>query len=102
MERQTVETTGWLDDYYWLRTNLMYLLVDGRATRLDIEKTLRGFNHPLQLQDFRILLRDRCAADGLMDDELEQLLEQRERELSGLHGTYPSATRRVARINTQY
>jgi hypothetical protein len=101
LERQTLETTGWLDDYYWLRTNLMYLLVDGRATPLDVEKTLRGYRHPLQLQDFRLLLLPRCAAAGLLDAGLYALLEQRERELAPLHGTYPARNPRTARTVKQ-
>jgi hypothetical protein len=102
MERQTVETTGWLDSYYWLRTNLMYLLVDGRAARLDVEKVLRGYDHPLQLLDFRNVLLPRCEQAGLMDAGLYELLERREAELAALDGTYPRLTPRTERVVTQY
>jgi hypothetical protein len=89
LAHQTVETTGWQDDYFWLRTNLMYLLVDGRATRLDVEKTLLGYAHPWNFVDFRNLFLVRCEAAGLMDRELYALMEQREAEMSALEGTQP-------------
>jgi hypothetical protein len=101
MERQTLETTGWLDDYYWMRTNLMYLLVSGRASRLDVEKTIKGYRHPLHISDFHSLFLARCEAAGLMDEELLALLEQREAELHALEGTTPPATPRTARVVKQ-
>lgn len=101
MERQTLETTGWLDDYYWMRTNLMYLLVDGRASRLDVEKTIKGYRHPLHIRDFHNLFRARCEAAGLMDADLYALLAERERELEQLDGTAPPATPKTARIVKQ-
>lgn len=101
MERQTVETTGWLDSYYWLRTNLMYLLLDGRAARLDVEKALTGYDHPLQLLDFRNVLLARCEAAGLMDDAMYELLARRETELAPLDATYPKLAPRTRRAVTQ-
>jgi hypothetical protein len=89
MERQTVETTGWIDDYYWQRTNLMYQLVSKRATKLDIEKTLKGYRHPHHIEDFRTIFLPRCEAMGLMDDELRELHRRRVEELEALRGKRP-------------
>jgi hypothetical protein len=101
MERQTVETTGWNDDYYWLRTNLMYQLVSGKATQLDVEKTLKGYRHPRHILDFRNLFMARCEQAGLMSAELYALLEQREAELEALHGTRPAPKPKTVRIVKQ-
>jgi hypothetical protein len=101
MERQTVETTGWQDDYFWLRTNFMYLLVEGRATRLDVEKTLRGYVHPHNFVDFRNMFLGRCEQAGLMDAELYLLLDQREAELRALAGTVPERTPKTVRVVKQ-
>lgn len=101
LAHQTVTTTGWQDDYFWLRTNLMYLLVDGRATRLDIEKTIKGYTHPRDIADFRNLFLARCEEDGLMDSAMHALLEQREAELSELLGTLPQPTPTIMRTVKQ-
>lgn len=98
LAHQTVTTTGWQDDYFWLRTNLMYLLVDGRAARLDIEKTIKGYTHPRDITDFRNLFLARCEEAGIMDAELHALLAQREAELSELLGTLPEPTPKIARV----
>lgn len=98
LERQTVETTGWNDDYYWLRTNLMYQLVSGKASRLDLEKTLRSYRHPRHILDFRNLFLARCEAAGLMDSGLYALLTEREAELGELAGTRPGRVPTTARV----
>lgn len=87
----TVGATGWVDDYYWLRTNLMYQLVTRKASRLDVEKTISGYQHPHHIADFRNLFLKRCEAAGLMDAELHALLEQKEQELEALRGTVPAS-----------
>lgn len=97
LERQTVETTGWNDDYYWLRTNLMYQLASGKATRLDVEKTLHSYRHPRHILDFRNLFLERCERAGLLDEALYSLLESREAELANLDGTYPERVPKVVR-----
>jgi hypothetical protein len=96
--RQTVETTGWMDDYYWQRTNLMYLLVSKRATKLDVRKTLLGYEYPHQIADFANLFMPRCIAMGLMDDELRELHRRRVEELKALHGQQPHSKPRTTRI----
>jgi hypothetical protein len=98
LEYQTVTTTGWLDDYYWQRTNLMYQLVSGKATRLDIEKTLKGYNHPHGIEDFGVLFLPRCEAQGLMDDELRELHRRRLEELEPLRGQPPARNAKIARV----
>jgi hypothetical protein len=89
LEYQTVETTGWQDDYYWQRTNLMYQIVSGKVTKLDIEKTLRGYRHPHNIEDFRTIFLPRLEALGLMDDGLRALHRQRVAELEALRGERP-------------
>jgi hypothetical protein len=98
LEHQTVETTGWNDDYYWLRTNLMYQLVRGTAARLDIEKTIRGYRHPRHIADFRNLFLTRCESAGLMDSGLLALLEQREAELDPLQASSPERVPKTAHV----
>jgi hypothetical protein len=100
-QRQMTETTGWVDDYYWMRTNLMYLLVAGRATRLDVEKTLLGYDHPRHIQDFERLFLGRCEEAGLMDDELRELHRRRVEELTPLQGTVPGMTPKTKRMRSK-
>jgi hypothetical protein len=90
LEQQTVETTGWLDDYYWLRTNLMYQLLSGKAAALDIAKTLQSYQHPWQLLDFRNVFLHRCEQAGLMDDTLYALLAERQAQLAAAELTSPA------------
>ena len=100
LAEQTVNATGWVDEYYWQRTNLMYQLVAGKASRLDVEKTISGYAHPHHIKDFRSLFLKRAEAAGLMDDELYALLDRREAELEEVRGTVPGMqpkTRRVVR-----
>jgi hypothetical protein len=101
LEYQTVGATGWLDEYYWLRTNLMYQLVTGKATRLDVEKTLKGYPHPGVFIDFRNLFLERCERAGLMDEELYALFESQAERLERLRGTSPTATPRTVRAVKQ-
>jgi hypothetical protein len=101
LAHQTIQTTGWHDDYFWLRTNLMYLLVEGRAAPLDVAKTLRAYTHPNDFADFRNLFLARCEAAGIMTDELYALAAQREAELAGLEKTVPTGTPKIARVVKQ-
>jgi hypothetical protein len=101
LAHQTVQTTGWHDSYFWLRTNLMYLLVEKRATPLDVEKMLRAYTHPREFADFRNVLMPRCVAAGVMTEELHALAAQREAELAGLEKTVPTGTPKIARIVKQ-
>jgi hypothetical protein len=94
----TVGATGWVDDYYWLRTNLMYQLVAGKATQLDVEKTIRGYQHPHHIADFRNLFLKRCETAGLMNQSLYALLEQREMELEAFRGSVPQSKARTGRV----
>jgi hypothetical protein len=97
LAHQTVQTTGWQDSYFWLRTNLMYLLVEGRAAPLDVEKMLRAYTHPREFADFRNLLMPRCEAAGIMTPELHALADQREGELTPLAQVVPSGTPKITR-----
>jgi hypothetical protein len=101
LAEQTVHATGWVDDYYWQRTNMMYQLVTGKATRLDVEKTITGYQHPHHIQDFRNLFLRRCEAAGLMDPSLYALLERREAELKERTGTVPGLTAKTKRVVRQ-
>lgn len=95
---QLSATTGFLDDYFWLRTNLMYLLTAGRATREDVLTTIRLYPHPTYLSDFNNLFFPRLEKLGMLDGEIEAALDQRSAELQSLVGTAPQATARTRRI----
>lgn len=95
---QMTRTTGWQDDYYWLRTNLMYLLVAGRASRDDVRETILRYGHPRQIVDFRNLFLERVKRAGLWDQHLAGLLEQREAELEALRGSLPQSIPRTRRV----
>jgi hypothetical protein len=95
---QMVRTTGWLDEYYWQRTNLMYLLASGRATVNDVRETIQRYRHPRQIVDFRNLFLARVEQAGLWDAKLGRLLAEREAELEQLRGTLPEAQPRTRRI----
>jgi hypothetical protein len=95
---QMVQTTGYLDDYFWLRTNLMYLLTAGRATKTDVLETIHRYPHPLYLSDFPNIFFPRLQQVGLLDAEVEGALEQRREELKELDGQPPAQEPRTRRL----
>ncbi len=58
----------------WQRINLMYQLLQNKATRRDVEETLSTIKIRPQLLEFTDLLWPVCAAQGLIDAELERQL----------------------------
>jgi hypothetical protein len=95
---QVVQTTGYLDDYFWLRTNLMYLLTAGRATKNDVLETIHRYPHPMYLSDFPNIFFPRLEQLGLLDAEVEGALEQRREELHDLDGQPPPQEPRTRRL----
>jgi len=73
----------------WQRINLMYQLLAGKAQRRDVEETIRTLSILPQLIDFMKNLWPPCVAAGLVDAELESLLEQRR---SYIEATKPPPT----------
>jgi hypothetical protein len=65
----------------WLRVNLMYLLVSGKAVRRDIEESIKALKIKPQLDEFMARLWPDCLATGLVDDELRELLWVRTGEI---------------------
>jgi hypothetical protein len=95
---QMTRTTGWQDDYYWQRTNLMYLLAAGRATLNDVRETIQRYAHPRQIVDFRNIFLARAEQAGLWNAELAALLAHREAELEARRGTLPETQPRTRRV----
>ena len=95
---QMVQTTGYLDDYFWLRTNLMYLITAGRATKNDVLETIQRYPHPMYLSDFPNIFFPRLEQAGLLDAEVEGALEKRRIELQGLDGQPPTLEPRTRRL----
>lgn len=60
----------------WQRVNLMLQLVGGRATRQDVEFTLRGMVVLPQVIEFYQHIWPVCVAAGITDEELKQQLEE--------------------------
>jgi hypothetical protein len=95
---QLGNTTGFLDDFFWLRTNLMYLITAGRATKEDVLTTIKLYPHPTYLSDFNNLFFPRLSQLNMLDGEIEAALDRRRAELKPLAGTAPQPTSRTRRV----
>jgi len=65
----------------WQRVNLMYLLMEGRATRRDVEESIKLLKIKPQLAEFQTTLWPACEKAGLVDDEIKQMLVARAEEI---------------------
>ncbi|MCB1187643.1 hypothetical protein KDL29_10810 [bacterium] len=70
-----------LNQALWQRVNLMYLLLEGRATRRDVLETLRVLSVHPQVEEFRRNILPACIAAGIADVEVMRLLDERIAEL---------------------
>jgi hypothetical protein len=95
---QMVLTTGYLDDYFWLRTNLMYLIADGRVAKNDVLETIQRYPHPMYLTDFELMFFPRLRPLGLVDEEVLGALANREAALRHLDGSTPQTAPRTRRF----
>lgn len=65
----------------WQRVNLMLQLTSGRATRQDVEFTVKGMEVLPQIIEFYQHIWPVCVEAGLTDPELEQQLEKAYRRI---------------------
>ncbi|MCB1221785.1 MAG: hypothetical protein H7A35_08015 [Planctomycetales bacterium] len=65
----------------WQRVNLMYQLLSGKATRRDVYESLILLEIRPQLSEFRRNFWPKCVELGLVDNELEELLEQKSQQI---------------------
>lgn len=62
---------------HWQRVNLMYQLLKGKASRRDVEETIKTLHLRPQLQEFCTRLLPACEAAGLVDDSIRRKLDER-------------------------
>ncbi len=65
----------------WQRVNMMYQLVSGKATRRDLEESIRVLEIRPQLLGFKETIWPECVKLGLVDAELEEMLAKKEAEV---------------------
>ena len=80
-EIMLTEPSNLLGQAKWQRVNLMLLLVEGRATRHDVEYAVRHMRVLPQIIEFRLRIWPECVRQGLTDDELERQLGERYEQL---------------------
>jgi hypothetical protein len=75
-EVMLTEPSNLLGQAKWQRVNLMLMLVEGRATRRDVEFVIDRMAVLPQVIEFRRWIWPECIRQGLSDDELELRLEE--------------------------
>jgi hypothetical protein len=65
------------------RIRLMYLLAAGKAAKADVRQTIHSLAVLPQLREFVYQIWPVCQEAGLVDDELEQLLEKQRQAIIG-------------------
>ncbi len=80
-EVMLTEPSNLLGQAKWQRVNIMLLLVEGRATRRDVEFTVRNMRVLPQIIEFRVRIWPECVRRGLTDDQLERQLDERYAQL---------------------
>ncbi|MCC7477827.1 hypothetical protein IT575_05155 [bacterium] len=79
-EQETISPHSKFPQAAWQRINLMYQIMNGKATRKDVEETLKIYHLPSQFNELRRRMWPRLQDMGLIDRELERLLSTRELE----------------------
>jgi hypothetical protein len=77
LEEFVFQTPGALSDYFFQRVNTMYLLTERRAMRADITELIRRMRLSEHYEDLVRHIWPVCRAQGLVDSEMEELLEAR-------------------------
>jgi hypothetical protein len=85
----------------WQRVNLMYLLMEGRAERRDVEESIKLLKIKPQLTEFKLTLWPACEKAGLVDDELRRLLAELAEEIENSE-VDPRPQRKTGRIRNQF
>jgi hypothetical protein len=102
MERAYTESltdpSPWMGQAKWLRVNLMYLLLAGRASPRDVEETIKSIAILPQLIEFEMLIWPRCIEAGLADANLTAMLEQRANDIRQAPPTPPGHEPRTKRV----
>jgi len=76
-EVHLTEPSNELGQAKWQRVNLMYQLVQGKATRRDVAETITKLMVLPQLNEFIELIWPVCIEQGLVDDGLQAELRER-------------------------
>lgn len=90
----TVNPSRTLGQATWQRLNMMYQLLSGKATRRDVEETIRTLEIRPQLCEFKDRIWPECVKAGLTDAELEELLAEKEADIMA-RDTGPRPERRT-------
>jgi hypothetical protein len=96
---QLTRPSGVSDAFYWLRTNLMYLLLSGRATRRDVLETIRSYDREIDMVDFDNFFRRPLQEIGMYDREVEEAIEKRRRELQEALSETPKQEARTKQLS---
>lgn len=97
-QEQLVHATGWLDDRYWLRTNMMYLILTGRVQKRDILETIRRYEHFQHIGDMKWLFMPKLEQLGILDEEIIAAYRQRHAALNLEKRTLPRSSERTKGI----
>jgi hypothetical protein len=96
----TVNPSRLMGSAKWLRINLMYQLVAGKATTRDVEETLRSLQIIPQLREFCDQIWPVCVAQGLINPYIEALLAERFAEIDR-DGKLPRPEPKTKSMRTQ-
>jgi hypothetical protein len=86
LEVLTFNPTGYQSDFSWQRVNLMYLLVQERATQRDVLELIKRMSFPHHWRVVRTTLWEAVLAAGLADEKVELALSTK---LELLHAMPP-------------
>lgn len=81
--------SGYLTHDVWLRVNLAYLLLEGRAQERDVIETFKIYRHPNQMARFLEFYWPRIMATGLDTPEVRAALAAKQQELSASGASWP-------------
>jgi hypothetical protein len=84
------EPTGYLRHDIWLRVNLMYLIMEGRARERDVLEAVRVYKHPNQLKRFNETLWPLVIEAGLDTPLVAEAIAAKRAELDSAPLTPPS------------
>ncbi|MCB1221041.1 MAG: hypothetical protein H7A35_00340 [Planctomycetales bacterium] len=95
-QEQLVNATGWLDDRYWLRTNMMYLILTKRVQKRDILETIRRYEHFQHIGDMKYLFFPKLEKLGMVDEDVVAAYNIRWQELQVLRKELPRLSVRTS------
>ena len=75
LEVHTIHADGFMSDFLWQRINLMLLMLQGRASKLDVIELIKRIDNVFQWRNVEKVIWPACQKAGLVDLDIEQRLE---------------------------